>query len=117
MLGRPTQLALKRKSVVKLPLRKKCPDLARNFSSSAILKTVSSSLSDSVINNVADNNRPLPREAKVVICGAGVMGASVAYHLAELGWGPHTVLVDQGKYGHVFCQSIHQIWYSFCIVY
>lgn len=98
MLGRPTQLALKQKSVVKLPLGRKCSDLARNFTSSPILKTISGSLSHSVINNVADSKRPLPREAKVVICGAGVMGASVAYHLAELGWGPHTVLVDQGKY-------------------
>jgi len=42
-------------------------------------------------------NHTLPREARVVICGGGVMGASVAYHLAELGWGPNTVLIDQGK--------------------
>lgn len=39
---------------------------------------------------------PLPKEAKVVICGGGVMGAAVAYHLAELGWGPQTVLIDKG---------------------
>jgi NADPH-dependent 2,4-dienoyl-CoA reductase/sulfur reductase-like enzyme len=39
----------------------------------------------------------LPKEAKVVICGGGVMGAAVAYHLAELGWGPQTVLVDKGR--------------------
>ena len=40
---------------------------------------------------------PLPKKAKVVICGGGVMGASVAYHLAELGWGPQTVLIDKGR--------------------
>jgi hypothetical protein len=39
----------------------------------------------------------LPREAKVVVCGGGVMGAAVAYHLAELGWGPQTVLIDKGR--------------------
>jgi NADPH-dependent 2,4-dienoyl-CoA reductase/sulfur reductase-like enzyme len=40
---------------------------------------------------------PLPKEAKVVICGGGLMGAAVAYHLAELGWGPQTVLIDKGR--------------------
>jgi hypothetical protein len=39
----------------------------------------------------------LPKEAKVVVCGGGVMGAAVAYHLAELGWGPQTVLIDKGR--------------------
>src|SRR5919112_4207636 len=28
----------------------------------------------------------LPREARVVIVGGGVVGCSVAYHLAKLGW-------------------------------
>lgn len=41
----------------------------------------------------------LPRNAKVVICGGGVTGASIAYHLAELGWGPNTVVLEQGKIG------------------
>lgn len=40
---------------------------------------------------------PLPKEAKVVVCGGGVMGAAVAYHLAELGWGSQTVLIDRGR--------------------
>jgi hypothetical protein len=40
---------------------------------------------------------PLPKEAKVVVCGGGVMGAAVAYHLAELGWGPQTILIDKGR--------------------
>ncbi|XP_066995066.1 pyruvate dehydrogenase phosphatase regulatory subunit, mitochondrial isoform X2 [Anabrus simplex] len=40
-----------------------------------------------------------PKNARVVICGGGVMGAAVAYHLAQLGWGPHTVLVELGRCG------------------
>lgn len=39
----------------------------------------------------------LPKKTKVVICGGGVMGASVAYHLAEVGWGPQTIVLEQGK--------------------
>ncbi|XP_063227263.1 pyruvate dehydrogenase phosphatase regulatory subunit, mitochondrial isoform X2 [Bacillus rossius redtenbacheri] len=41
----------------------------------------------------------LPQKTRVVICGGGVVGASVAYHLAEMGWGPHTVLLEQGRCG------------------
>jgi NADPH-dependent 2,4-dienoyl-CoA reductase/sulfur reductase-like enzyme len=49
-------------------------------------------------NSVGDGAAMLlPKEAKVVICGGGVMGAAVAYHLAELGWGPQTVLIDKGR--------------------
>ncbi|XP_039286636.1 pyruvate dehydrogenase phosphatase regulatory subunit, mitochondrial isoform X2 [Nilaparvata lugens] len=47
----------------------------------------------------SQNNEPFPREAKVVVCGGGVMGAAVAYHLAELGWGKHTIVVEQGRAG------------------
>jgi len=39
----------------------------------------------------------LPKSCKVAICGGGVMGASVAYHLAELGWGPQTIVIEQDK--------------------
>lgn len=39
-----------------------------------------------------------PRNARVVVCGGGVMGAAVAYNLAKLGWGPETVLVEQNRY-------------------
>jgi NADPH-dependent 2,4-dienoyl-CoA reductase/sulfur reductase-like enzyme len=49
-------------------------------------------------NSVGDGApMSLPKEAKVVVCGGGVMGAAVAYHLAELGWGPQTVLIDKGR--------------------
>lgn len=37
----------------------------------------------------------LPKKARVVICGAGIMGGAVAYHLAKSGWGPDTVIVEQ----------------------
>ena len=37
----------------------------------------------------------LPRTARVVIIGGGVVGASVAYHLARLGW--HDVVLLERK--------------------
>src|SRR3954463_14213808 len=37
----------------------------------------------------------LPPSARVVIVGAGIAGASVAYHLAQEGW-TDIVLIDQG---------------------
>lgn len=39
----------------------------------------------------------LPSQAKVVICGGGVMGAAVAYHLGLQGWGRDTVILDQSR--------------------
>lgn len=39
---------------------------------------------------------PLPSQARVVICGGGVVGTSVAYHLARLGWSD-IVLLEQGR--------------------
>lgn len=43
------------------------------------------------------NTGVLPKSCKVAICGGGVMGASVAYHLAQLGWGPQTIVIEQDK--------------------
>ena len=37
----------------------------------------------------------LPGRARVVIVGGGVIGCSVAYHLAHLGW-TDVVVVEQG---------------------
>uniref|UniRef100_A0A671Y6B2 Pyruvate dehydrogenase phosphatase regulatory subunit, mitochondrial n=1 Tax=Sparus aurata TaxID=8175 RepID=A0A671Y6B2_SPAAU len=41
---------------------------------------------------------PLPSQARVVICGGGVVGSSVAYHLAKMGW-TDIVLLEQGRLG------------------
>uniref|UniRef100_A0A7N8WVC2 Pyruvate dehydrogenase phosphatase regulatory subunit, mitochondrial n=2 Tax=Mastacembelus armatus TaxID=205130 RepID=A0A7N8WVC2_9TELE len=41
---------------------------------------------------------PLPSQARVVICGGGIVGTSVAYHLAKLGW-TDIVLLEQGRLG------------------
>uniref|UniRef100_H3D2X9 Pyruvate dehydrogenase phosphatase regulatory subunit n=1 Tax=Tetraodon nigroviridis TaxID=99883 RepID=H3D2X9_TETNG len=41
---------------------------------------------------------PVPSQARVVICGGGIVGTSVAYHLARLGW-TDIVLLEQGRLG------------------
>jgi len=38
----------------------------------------------------------LPTEAQVIVCGGGIVGCSVAYHLAKLGW-KDVLLLEQGK--------------------
>ncbi|MPC23106.1 Pyruvate dehydrogenase phosphatase regulatory subunit, mitochondrial [Portunus trituberculatus] len=40
-----------------------------------------------------------PKEAKVVVCGGGMVGTSVLYHLAMLGWGKDVVMLEQGRIG------------------
>lgn len=40
--------------------------------------------------------RPVPRHARVVVIGGGVVGCSTAYHLARLGW-TDVVLLEQGQ--------------------
>lgn len=44
----------------------------------------------------AKANLTLPDQARVVICGGGVIGLSVAYHLAEKGW-TDVVVLEQGR--------------------
>ena len=38
----------------------------------------------------------LPVRARVVVIGGGIVGTSVVYHLAHLGW-TDVVLLEQGK--------------------
>ncbi|CAG9855595.1 unnamed protein product [Phyllotreta striolata] len=49
--------------------------------------------------NINALQQDLPKDTRVVICGGGVMGASVAYHLGKLGWGKDTILVEQSRVG------------------
>lgn len=44
----------------------------------------------------ASKNSVLPTQAQVVICGAGAVANSVAYHLTENGW-TDVLLIDKGK--------------------
>jgi len=45
---------------------------------------------------MTDRAPALPGRAQVIIVGGGVIGASVAYHLARLGW-PDVLLLEQGQ--------------------
>lgn len=44
------------------------------------------------------NNGEVPSSSQVVICGGGVIGCSIAYHLAKCGWND-VVLLEQGRCG------------------
>ncbi|KAK3085891.1 hypothetical protein FSP39_010084 [Pinctada imbricata] len=55
-----------------------------------------SSVSTNELHGERAKGAELPKDAKVVVCGGGVMGASVAYHLADLGV-KDIVLLEQGK--------------------
>ncbi|KAJ8667644.1 hypothetical protein QAD02_009307 [Eretmocerus hayati] len=63
-----------------------------NIKHKTIAKTASTSVSSA-------NDQGPPSEAEVVICGGGVMGAAVAYHLAEAGWGDRTVIIESSRLG------------------
>lgn len=56
---------------------------------------------------------PLPSQARVVICGGGIVGTSVAYHLAKLGW-TDIVLLEQGRWDTYRVYS-RQKWCMICL--
>eukprot|EP00039_Didymoeca_costata_P015953 m.278433 g.278433 ORF g.278433 m.278433 type:complete len:881 (+) comp16315_c0_seq25:207-2849(+) len=58
-------------------------------------KTLSSGPRTLAAQQDADQ-RILPREARVVVVGGGIIGTSVAYHLAKLGWSD-VVLLEKDK--------------------
>lgn len=60
---------------------------------------------------VSENSEyALPKETRVVVCGGGVMGAAVAYHLSLLGLGPETILIESGRYIFFFCIHFYYIF-------
>jgi pyruvate dehydrogenase phosphatase regulatory subunit len=61
------------------------------------LKTYLGFIKNPICQKYSTNTGILPKNCKVAICGGGVMGASVAYHLAQLGWGPQTIVIEQDK--------------------
>jgi len=71
--------------------------------SSADLSIRSISTSPSLLDDAASSLPPIPSHARVVIAGAGVVGSSVAYHLALRGW-TDVVLLDQGQ---ISCGTTH----------
>ncbi|XP_039701076.1 pyruvate dehydrogenase phosphatase regulatory subunit, mitochondrial-like isoform X1 [Pteropus medius] len=48
------------------------------------------------VSAAKEHSVALPAEAQVVICGGGIMGTSVAYHLSKMGW-KDIVLLEQGR--------------------
>lgn len=46
--------------------------------------------------SLARGDKKLPDAAQVVVCGAGVVGASVAYHLPKFGF-KDVLLLEQGR--------------------
>ena len=51
------------------------------------------------------NDGTLPDDSRVIVCGGGVIGCSVAYHLAELGCND-VVLLEQGRYIYSMCVHV-----------
>lgn len=52
-------------------------------------------LNSSICKNLSSQSS-FPSQVQVVICGAGVVANSVAYHLIKYGWND-IVVVDQGR--------------------
>src|SRR5688572_10079504 len=52
-------------------------------------------MSDPEVTSVQDQSGAVPAKARAVLIGAGIVGNSLAYHLARLGW-TDLVLLDKG---------------------
>lgn len=71
----------------------------------SISKSINTILARSLSNLKTDgndsksvlNSDKFPKNTKVVVCGGGVLGAAVAYHLADLGLGHETIVLEQGR--------------------
>ena len=60
-----------------------------------------------VIDVISDDSEYVfPKEARVVICGGGVMGGAVAYHLSLIGLGSETILVESGRYTSIMLPNV-----------
>ena len=49
------------------------------------------------VSNLIDLDEELPTKSKILVCGGGITGASVVYHLSKLGLGNQTLLIEQGR--------------------
>src|SRR5262245_20673358 len=75
-----------------------CAQASRTFASHKIVANQNGALlkNASPVNSAAIVNTVLPTETKVVIVGGGIIGCSIVYHLAKLGW-KHVVLLEQNQ--------------------
>lgn len=80
-------------------VRQGCFRLQRNLKYVGVIDRCFSNRWDNLDNmeTLSGGLTRLPPTAKVVICGGGIMGTAVAYHLAKRGWGGQTVLIEKEK--------------------
>ena len=57
--------------------------------------------------------KPLPRHARVVVIGGGIVGASTAYHLAKLG--VRDVVVVRRLNSPVVLPGMRRAWLDNCV--